>query len=120
MSELITISLALVVFVFSCALVINKNELLIVSFFEPRGEIISGSKFGIAVGDDRKSVNTKLKAIGLTIDDISRDPRRDPRQISSHYTLYSHDTSWRKGVICIEISKQRVRSITWSFSAFAS
>jgi hypothetical protein len=100
-------------------LIFSGNELMRASFFEPGGMIVNGSKFGIAVGDDRRSIGNKLKVIGLKIDDISRDLKCASRKVSGDYALYSYDMSWRRGVICIGISQGRVRSIAWSFSAFA-
>jgi len=119
MSKITIIAIPLVLITSSFFLVIMNNDLLRASFFEPGGMIVEGKKFGISIGDDRKSVNDKLNKIDLKIDDISRDNKCVSRKVLGDYALYSYDMSWRKGVICIGISQSRVRSIAWSFSAFA-
>jgi len=86
------------------------------ALFAPSGQITTGSKYGVAIGDSKAVVLRKLKAEGFDPINIGRDGTCLARRLQGDEFIYAFELNWRHGVVCIGLGSGTVKEIAWDYN----
>ena len=88
-----------------------------------RGQILTGEKFGISIGDSTPLVTEKLKGNGLIYRETSSIEHNRKTPDTCHGFKYEnidmirlyYDPSWRRGVVCVIVKDDAMVAMSWFF-----
>jgi hypothetical protein len=81
------------------------------------GLVTSGAKLGVAVGATERTATQTLVLQGLSRAGVERGGTcLSPRVFRADYTVQFLDTSWRRGTVCLGITRGRVSQIGWLYN----
>ena len=84
--------------------------------FGSNGRIDAGRKFGVEVGNDYRSAQTKFRSLGFIQIDMAKSQSCHGYDYPIHEVPHLwFDDSWRKGTLCIVSSNNRIKYLSWSY-----
>ncbi|MDC7810335.1 hypothetical protein [Sphingomonas koreensis] len=105
------------IFLAIAAMALALNAFDYASLSGSRGSVESGKKFGITVGSPRAQAVEHLNRSGFVSVSSTTDFHGCFNQAApaDSKVEYLADNGWRKGVICLVSSRDKVKAIHWSF-----
>jgi hypothetical protein len=84
------------------------------------GLVTSGKKLGVSVGATEQSASRTLLLQGLVRAGVVRGGScLSPRAFRADYTVQFVDLSWRRGTVCLGITRGRVSHVGWLYNFLA-
>ncbi len=84
---------------------------------QAEGLIDRGQKLGIPIGTTLAAAKKTLIDQGFQVGSVEQGGScNSPRTFPAEYTAYFIDMTWRRGTVCIGISKRRVSHIAWLYN----
>lgn len=98
---------------------VGCSEQTRVALFPGSGEIDHGTVLGVRVGATLEEARAALTQRGLEEGDLAKEDHCVGQPFRADAILYFYDMSWRRGVMCVGISKGRVVRVGWLYNFLA-
>lgn len=101
-------------------LVAGCSELDRMATINAEGLVDHGNKLGIPIGAALGAARGALSNRGLIETGIERGGScNSPRTFPAEYTVFFVDLSWRRGTVCLGVTRGRVSHIAWLYNALS-
>lgn len=98
-------------------LVAGCSERNSMATIDGEGLITAGWKLGAEIGASEETATRTLLNQGLERAGVEKGGTcRSPRTFRANYTVQFLDLSWRKGTVCLGITRGRVSQIAWLYN----
>ena len=84
---------------------------------DAEGLVDRGQKLGVPIGATISTAQKTLTAQGFQAASVERGGScNSPRRFAADYTAFFMDMTWRKGTVCIGVTRGRVSHIAWLYN----